>query len=115
MAPHPFDPVAPAELRLAVKVLENAFPGVPLRYKVIEVQEPIKKDVVPYIEAERLCVSLPRKPARVLMALFHRMDTKSFMKALINIDTKVLLHAKEIPKDIQVSSYVVLRLGTRNH
>ncbi|EEQ35018.1 copper amine oxidase [Microsporum canis CBS 113480] len=104
MAPHPFDPVAPAELRLAVKVLENAFPGVPLRYKVIEVQEPIKKDVVPYIEAERLCVSLPRKPARVLMALFHRMDTKSFMKALINIDTKVLLHAKESPR--------IYRLGT---
>lgn len=103
MAPHPFDPVTPAELRLAVKILENAFPGVALRYKVIDLQEPIKKDVVPYIEAERLCVSLPKKPARLLMAMFHRLDTKSFMKALINIDTRVLLHVKEIPKDIQVS------------
>lgn len=103
MAPHPFDPVTPDELRLAVKILENAFPGVALRYKVIDLQEPIKKDVVPYIEAERLCVSLPKKPARLLMAMFHRLDTKSFMKALINIDTRVLLHVKEIPKDLQVS------------
>ncbi|EZF35299.1 copper amine oxidase [Trichophyton mentagrophytes] len=101
MAPHPFDPVTPDELRLAVKILENAFPGVALRYKVIDLQEPIKKDVVPYIEAERLCVSLPKKPARLLMAMFHRLDTKSFMKALINIDTRVLLHVKEIPKDLQ--------------
>lgn len=103
MAPHPFDPVTPAELRLAVKILENAFPGVPLRYKVIDLQEPIKKDVVPYIEAERLCVSLPKRPARLLMAMFHRLDTKDLLKALINADTRMLIYAKEVPKDIQAS------------
>ncbi|KAK2744824.1 hypothetical protein FQN57_004148 [Myotisia sp. PD_48] len=95
--PHPFDPLTPTELRLAVKILEASFPAIPLRYKVIEVQEPIKRDVVPYIEAERLGISPPKKPARILTALFHRMDTKLFMKALINADTKVLLQVKELP------------------
>ena len=51
MALHPFDPITPAEIQLAVKILEAAFPGVSLRYKKIDVNEPLKKEVVPYIEA----------------------------------------------------------------
>lgn len=100
--PHPFDPITPAEVRLAVKILEASFPGVNLRYKVIDVQEPSKKDVVPYLEAERLGISLPRKPARILMAYLHRLDTKAFMKAYINADTRILLEAKEAPPGVQV-------------
>ncbi|KMU81854.1 copper methylamine oxidase [Coccidioides immitis RMSCC 3703] len=101
MSLHPFDPLTPGEIRLVVKILEASFPGVPLRHKVIEVQEPIKKDVVPYLEAERLGQPLPAKPARILTALFHRMDTKVFMKALINAEKKSLLQCRELPKGVQ--------------
>lgn len=104
MSLHPFDPLTPAEIRLAVKILEASFPGVPLRYKVIEVQEPIKKDTVPYLEAERKGAPLPARPTRILTALFHRLDTKAFLKALINADKKTLLQCKELPKGVQVSS-----------
>ncbi|KAL1999642.1 hypothetical protein VTN02DRAFT_4221 [Thermoascus thermophilus] len=99
--PHPFDPITAGEIRLAVKILEATFPGVPLRYKRIDVQEPVKKDVVPYIEAERLGKPLPPKPARVLMALFHRLDSGTFYKALLNADTKSVIYARELPKDVQ--------------
>ncbi|KAI2312521.1 cytochrome c oxidase subunit 1, partial [Ophidiomyces ophidiicola] len=102
MSLHPFDPLTPDEIRLAVRVLEASFPGVPLRHKVIEVQEPIKRDTVPYLEAERLGHLLPAKPARILTALFHRMDTKVFLKALINADKKSLLQCKELPNGVQV-------------
>lgn len=61
---HPFDPLTPSEIQLAVKILESTFPGVKLRYKRIDVQEPLKKDVIPYIEAERLGQSLP--PGRLV-------------------------------------------------
>lgn len=99
---HPFDPITPGEIQLAVWILETAFSGVKLRYKRIDLQEPTKHEVVPYIEAERRGESRPRKPARLLMALFHRLDTGAFHKALINADTKTIVSAKELPKDVQV-------------
>lgn len=99
---HPFDPITPGEIRLAVKILQAAFPGVTLRYKRIDVQEPFKKDAVPYIEAERLGKPLPPKPARLLMVLFHRMDTGAFYKGLLNAETRAVASMREMPKDIQV-------------
>ncbi|KAK2796672.1 hypothetical protein FQN51_009113 [Onygenales sp. PD_10] len=99
--PHPFDPLRPDEVNLAVKILQASFPGVKLRFKVIDVQEPIKREVVPYLEAERLGTPLPAKPTRFIHALFHRLDTRAFLKALINVDTKSIVSVKELPKDVQ--------------
>ncbi|KAI9924111.1 hypothetical protein MW887_007351 [Aspergillus wentii] len=98
---HPFDPITPGEIQLAVRILEAAFPGVPLRQKRIDVQEPIKSEVVPYIEAERLRKPLPAKPTRLLFALFHRLDSGAFYKALINADSKSIVYAKELPREVQ--------------
>lgn len=100
---HPFDPITPGEIQLAVRILESAFPGVKLRHKRIDLQEPTKHEVVPFLEAERRGEPHPRKPARLLMTLFHRMDTGSFYKAVLNADTKSVVYAKELPKDFQVS------------
>lgn len=99
---HPFDPITPGEITLATKILQVAFPGVTLRYKKIDLQEPIKAEVVPYIEAERLGKPLPRKPTRLLQVLFHRMDTGAFFKGLLNADSKSVVYAKELPREIQV-------------
>ncbi|KAL3471623.1 copper amine oxidase [Aspergillus californicus] len=98
---HPFDPITPGEITLATKILQAAFPNVTLRYKKIDLQEPIKAEVVPYIEAERLGKPLPTKPTRLLQVLFHRMDTGAFFKGLLNADTKSVVYAKELPKDVQ--------------
>lgn len=103
---HPFDPLTPSEIQLAVKILEAAFPGVPLRYKRIDVQEPLKKEVIPYIEAERLGKPLPTRPTRLLQSLFHRLDTGAFYKALLNADTKSIIFAKELPKHVQVHIWI---------
>lgn len=101
--PHPFDPITPGEIQLAVRILKAGFPGVPLRFKRIDIQEPIKNDVVPYIEAERLRQPLPPRPARILLAYFHRLDNGAFYKTLLNADTRSIIHAKEIPREVQVS------------
>jgi len=102
---HPFDPITPGEIQLTVRILESAFPGVKLRYKRIDLQEPTKHEVVPYLDAERRGEPRPPKPARLLMALFHRLDNGSFYKALLNADTKSIVSAKELPKDVQVSRH----------
>jgi len=99
---HPFDPITPGEIQLAVRILESAFPGVSLRYKRIDLQEPAKNEVIPYLEAERRGDIRPRKPARLLAAMFHRLDNGSFYKALLNADTKSVVSAKEMPKGVQV-------------
>jgi primary-amine oxidase len=102
-SPHPFDPITPEEIKLAVRILEATFPGVELRYKRIDVNEPIKKDVIAYIEAERLRRPLPTPPARLLYVLFHRLDTGAFYKAILNADKRTIVYAKELPKEVQVS------------
>lgn len=99
---HPFDPISPEEIKLAVRILEATFPGVQLRYKRIDVNEPIKKDVIPYIEAERLRRPLPPPPARLLYTLFHRLDTGAFYKAVLNADKRSIVYAKELPREVQV-------------
>lgn len=118
---HPFDPITPAEIQLAVRLLQATFPGIKLRYKRIDLQEPTKHEVIPYLEAERKGEPRPRKPARLLMALFHRLDNGSFFKALLNADTKSVVWARELPKGIQVSislflvfcGRILMRLGPR--
>lgn len=112
MAPttlHPFDPITPGEIQLAVQILGASFPRTPLRYKRIDLQEPIKKDVIPYLEAERLRQPLPPRPARILLAYFNRLDNGIFYKALLNADTRSIIYAKEIPKEVQVGLPVSLR------
>jgi primary-amine oxidase len=102
-SPHPFDPITPEEIKLAVRILEATFPSVELRYKRIDVNEPIKKDAIAYIEAERLRRPLPPPPARLLYVLFHRLDTGAFYKAILNADKRTIVYAKELPKEVQVS------------
>ncbi|KAL4797251.1 copper amine oxidase [Aspergillus venezuelensis] len=102
IGPHPFDPLSPQEIRLGHRILQSAFPGVELRINRIDLQEPIKKDVIPYIEAERLGQPLPQKPARLLYAYFHRLDTGACCKAVLNADKGSVVYAKELPPGVQI-------------
>lgn len=70
-SPHPFDPVTAEEIQSAVTILGADFKGVELRFKLIDVNEPTKKDVIPYVEAERLGQQLPAPPLRLIQCLFH--------------------------------------------
>jgi primary-amine oxidase len=68
---HPFDPVTEQEIRSAVTILRAEFKGVGLRFKYIDVNEPVKRDVIPYVEADRLHQQLPASPLRLIQCLFH--------------------------------------------
>ncbi|KAE8360380.1 copper amine oxidase [Aspergillus caelatus] len=99
---HPFDPITADEIRLVVRILEKSFSGVKLRYKRNDIQEPMKKEVIPYIEAERLGQPLPPKPSRLAYAIFHRLDNRAFYKALFDLTSKAVIYAKELPKHVQM-------------
>ncbi|KAF4468704.1 primary-amine oxidase [Fusarium albosuccineum] len=98
---HPFDPIRPDEIQLACQILRASFKQTTLRFKTIEIKEPPKQDVIPYIEAERLGKPLPAKPARTIYALFHRLDSGAFIKALVNLDAKSVSSAKQLPAYVQ--------------
>jgi primary-amine oxidase len=68
---HPFDPITAEEIQSAVAILEAEFKGIELRFKLIDVNEPTKNDVIPYVEAERLGQQLPAPPLRLIQCLFH--------------------------------------------
>ncbi|CAG7917674.1 unnamed protein product [Penicillium olsonii] len=101
-APHPFDPLQPGEIRLAVAILRAAYPGVPLRFKTVDVQEPIKSEVIPLIEAERLGkpLDVPR-PARLIFSYFHRVDNGVFFKGLVSLNDRKVVQVTELPAEIQ--------------
>ncbi|EJT99280.1 copper amine oxidase [Dacryopinax primogenitus] len=98
---HPFDPLTPAEIQNTVAVLKAQFPDVPLRFKVIEILEPTKSDVIPFIEAERLGKPLPAYPTRLTFSYFHRMDTGIFHKAVLNPSGGKVISMKQLPGTIQ--------------
>lgn len=130
MEPHPFDPITPNEISQTVKLLRRNFEGTQLRFKLIDVNEPIKIDVIPFLEAERLGQKLPPSPTRLIQALFHSkfprvlylylhaflglaklklaellgLDTGVFYKALLNIRADKVVLLKSLPKEVQVST-----------
>ncbi|KAJ5620289.1 hypothetical protein N7510_004273 [Penicillium lagena] len=100
--PHPFDPLRPEEIHLAADLIRASFRDIPLRFKTIEVQEPVKNDVIPLIEAERRgrALNAPR-PARLVFSYFHRLDTGAFLKTLLNLNDRSVVSLKELPKEVQ--------------
>lgn len=70
-SPHPFDPITAEEIRSAVAIVRDEFKHIELRFNLIDVNEPIKKDIIPYVEAERLGQQLPAPPLRLIQCLFH--------------------------------------------
>lgn len=99
---HPFDPLRPDEIETAVRLFREALPEVPLRFKTLEIQEPVKQHVIDYIEAERTGKKpLPTPPARIVFSLFHRLDSQVFIKGLVNLQTESVISLKDLPKGMQ--------------
>ena len=99
---HPFDPISPGEITLSSSILQHALSGVALRFRRIDLQDPIKKDIIPYLEAERLGQQLPNPPPRIVQVLFDNEQTGTLCKALVNATSRSVVYVKELPKHIQV-------------
>lgn len=99
---HPLDPLTGDEIALTRDILTREYgTDAKLRFKVMELGEPFKKELIPYLEAERKGESLPPKPARCVKVYFHRMDTHAFLKARVNLTDKKIDTVEELPPEIQ--------------
>jgi primary-amine oxidase len=99
---HPFDPVTPGEITLTSSILQHALSEAPLRFRRIDLQDPVKKDVLPFLEAERLGQPLPSPPPRILQVLFDNEKSGTLCKALVNATSRSVVYVKELPKHVQV-------------
>lgn len=68
VAPHPLDPIRPAEIEAASRLIGKKYAGTKTRFQQIDLQEPSKQDLAPYIEAERLGETPSSTPDRLVRA-----------------------------------------------
>lgn len=100
---HPFDPITPAEIQTAAQLIRSSQPHVSIRFRRIDIKDPVKRQAIPYIEATRLGESLPAPPPRLVEVLFDNNDNSVFCKALLNVTAQSVIYIKELPKHVQVS------------
>lgn len=97
MALHPFDSVTDAEIRLASKLIKDAYPAdANVHFVQIERTDPPKRDMIKYLEAERNGAPTPSIP-RVLYAYYYT-NTLDFNKALVNVTIGHVITKTKLPK-----------------
>lgn len=71
--PHPLCPLTAAEISTTADLLRSVWPStVDLRFKVITLDEPAKKSMVPYLEAEHSGAPLPPIPRKSFVSYYIR-------------------------------------------
>jgi len=72
-ATHPLAPIDATEIRQAVSSVQSQWPaGTDLHFRSITLQEPAKKEVVPYLDASALGATLPQIDRRVFVTYYIR-------------------------------------------
>ena len=70
---HPLNPLSASEISVSAELIKSVWPAhTDLRFKAITLEEPPKRDLVPYLEAEHHGVSLPPIPRKSFVAYYIR-------------------------------------------
>jgi primary-amine oxidase len=98
---HPLDPITPSEIRQAVQILRDHFRKDRIRFKLVDIFEVPKAEVISYLENERLGESLPEAPARRARVYFHLEANPHLLnKARVNVTAGVVEAVESLP-DVQ--------------
>ncbi|KAI9801717.1 MAG: hypothetical protein M1833_002399 [Piccolia ochrophora] len=82
---HPFTPLTGGEIRKAARSIRTLYPSaVDLQFKAITLQEPPKKEAVPFLEAEHQNQRLPESPRRAFINYYVK-NTDKFHEAVVNL------------------------------
>lgn len=84
---HPLDPLSPAELSKASRILRNHHAPTPVRFKVIDLLEASKSALLAYLHGR---TSKVQSPPRKAYTYYHKKYDSALRKATINlVDGKV--------------------------
>merc|ERR1712230_258220 len=85
--PHPLCPLAATEISTTADLLRSVWPSnIDLRFKVITLDEPAKKQMIPYLEAEHSGAPFPQIPRKSFVSYYIR-NTDRFHEAVVNLTT----------------------------
>lgn len=75
---HPFCPLTASEITTTADLLRSVWPStIDLRFKVITLDEPAKKSMIPYLEAEHSGSPLPEIPRKAFVSYYIRNTVSS--------------------------------------
>lgn len=94
---HPFDQLTADEAKKAVQILRKANEGSTIYIKSICAQEPPKKAMVDYLEAEHAGSPIA-PPPRVAYCLFYTLERKKGEQMWIDVDAGDILKRELLPK-----------------
>ena len=97
---HPLDPATPAELSSAVTILKKHHGGDHLRFKLIDIHECAKSEVIAYLESKQHRSKTSRFPDRRARIYYHKTGDRTLQKAIVNL-TKQLVESTESLPDAQ--------------
>ncbi|KAI9787631.1 MAG: hypothetical protein M1839_000162 [Geoglossum umbratile] len=97
---HPLAPLSSSEITTCARLVRGRSPGTSLQFKAITLLEPEKKDVIPYLAAERERKCLPHI-ARKAFVVYYIRNTDKLHEAIVDLSKG------------QVES--ILRLGPECH
>ena len=104
---HPFHPVKDYEIRLASKLVKDAYPAsANVHFVQIDRVDPPKKDMKQYIVAEREGLPLPKIPR--ILYLYYYTNTMEFNKALVNVTIGHIITKTQYLKVLLVHYYLMI-------
>lgn len=86
---HPFDPLGPDEISRAAAIVRPHFGAQEPNFRVITLQEPPKKEMIPFIDnehAERACDHAPMRCARVEVVISASEEDNGLFELVVDLD-----------------------------
>lgn len=99
MRHHPLDQLTVQELQTCVDIIVKQHKGKKLHIKSVNMEEPPKSLVVPYLQAEKSKLPLPHIP-RIGYALYYVMDDKRAEELWIDLDENKIIKYNTLPKGV---------------
>jgi primary-amine oxidase len=82
---HPLDPLTPSEIDAASAIIKHREAGKNAHFKNIELLEPPKKQLRPYLRGERHGATRSSQLARRVSILYYHRGTSDLFRAIVNL------------------------------
>jgi len=97
MAVHPLAPLSADEIQTAVWHIKAQWPAnVDLHFKCVTLEEPIKAETVPYLEAEFHGLSLPKIDRRAFVTYYLRKTVRCILETTL-LETSLTAPPEQVP------------------
>ncbi|KAL6405285.1 copper amine oxidase [Ilyonectria robusta] len=98
---HPLSLLSATEIELATATLRAYMKDTEINFRKLDLQDAPKKELIPYLEAERLRKPLPTAPSRFVRTLIRRLDTLTFHVASIRLSPPEVVSVEDMPEHYQ--------------